>query len=177
MHDGERQGEDAIIIQVKPSHQSGVAAFSSHRPDLVLNITSPLQFLAGDQDSFLLTRSHFGSCSLRVSVDAAVGGGSHWSWPSLSWLIEAMLEARLGDMPKGSLFSNQEVMTVCPVNRNLLCRRPQGQTAGMSVLCGALTRRKKQSKYFLIFQGWMDSCCLPPFIELLIQSVAEEIGA
>lgn len=81
-------------------------------------------------------------------------------------------------MPKGSLFSNQEVMmTVCPVNRNLLCKRPQGQTAGMSVLCGALTRRKKQSKYFLIFQGWMDSCCLPPFIELLKQSVAEEIGA
>lgn len=77
MHDGERQGEDAIIIQVKPSHQSGVAAFSSHRSDLVLSITSPLQFLAGDQVSFLLTRSHFGSCSLRVSIDAAVGGGSH----------------------------------------------------------------------------------------------------
>lgn len=145
MRDRERQGEDAIIIQVKPSHRSSGATFSSHRPVLVLNITSPLQFLAGDQDSFLLTRSHFVSCSLGVSADAVVGGGSHWTWPSLSWLIEAMRETWLGDTPKGSRFSNREVMTVCPVNCNLPCRRPQGQTVGMSVLCDALICRKRET--------------------------------
>lgn len=42
------------------------------------------------------------------------------------------------------------------------------QLTWVSCVMHWFTGRKKQSKYFLIFQVWMEGYCLPPTIELLI---------
>lgn len=113
--------------------------------DSILSITSPLKFLAEGQDSFLLTRSRFYSCSLSVLVDAWWKAALIDVGPPCPGWQSLRLEAWLGNKLKGSFFSKWQVVTISPVNCNVPCRRPQGQTVDLSVLCGALICRKGET--------------------------------
>lgn len=177
------RGRRKMLIQVKPSHQASAATlletFSYHRPGFDPKYHFSIEVF-GRVSGFLPPNKKPFFQFLIKSLSWCSDGRQFWLKQALlvladrvwSWKHDWVIYWRDLFFPidKWWLYL---LWTVTYSAEDLKAK----QLAWVSCATHWFAGREKQPEYFLIFQGWMDGCCLPPLIELLIQSVAEEIGA